>query len=146
MNSAPASMLARRSASFRTVPAPTIAPATAFISRITSSAAAVRKRDFQHAQAPRDQRFSNWAGIGRILDHQNGDHGRGPHDRFNGVHRLCSLAKAAAAPNKPGWGWVMSLTGMAAIMRFKTALGAEAVGKTRSEQTVLDPQAQARPQ
>ncbi len=69
-----------------------------------------------------DQRLGNRASVIDLVDHEHGDDRREPHDRVDPVHRPCSSAKAAAAPNSPGWGWVMILTGIADNIRSKRPL------------------------
>jgi len=68
--------------------------------------------DFEHGQPAGDQRLSDRCGMGQVLDHQHGDDRCAEHDGFDAAHDdACSMAKAAAAPNRPGCGWVTSLTG-----------------------------------
>src|SRR4029079_14695810 len=82
------------------------------------------QRYLQRAQTTGDQRFGDRAGISDILDHEHRDDRRKLHDAANIVHRRCPSAKAAAAPNRPGWGWVITLTGTEAILDSKRPFAA----------------------
>ena len=77
--------------------------------------------DFQHPQATRDQRAGQRHGVLDLVDDDHGDDRRGLHDGGDIGHAY-SLAKAAAAPNSPGCGWVMSLTGIEAISSWNRPL------------------------
>ena len=93
MKRAPASRLASRSASFRTVPAPTIAPfhLRHLADRVERDRRA--QRHLQRAQTTGDQRFGNRASISDIVDHEHRDDRRKLHDAVNIVHRPMFLGK-----------------------------------------------------
>ena len=84
-----------------------------------------------------DQRFGNRAGMRHVLNDQHRNDGRCAHDGFNGCQIPCSLQKAAAAPNRPGWGWVISLTGIRAIMASKRPLARNRSAKPEVRRTSL---------
>ena len=65
----------------------------------------------QHRQAAGYQRLGNRHRVGRIFDHKHRNHRCKAHQCVNLAHGS-SLAKAAAAPNRPGCGWVISLIGI----------------------------------
>ncbi len=64
------------------------------------------QRHLEHLETARDQRLGHRHRIGDIVDDDHRDDRRGPHDGFDRdcSHAAFSWAKAAAAPNRPGWG------------------------------------------
>src|SRR4029079_2300239 len=78
------------------------------------------QRDFEHWKACCYEGLSQLRPILIGLENEHRDDRRAPHDFVD--RHPCSFAKAAAAPIKPGCGWVMSLTGISSIRRSKRPL------------------------
>ena len=143
MNSAPASITCSNCSVLTTVPAPTIAPGTCFISRIASSAAAVRIVTSSTLSPPATSASASGRAVAASSITSTGMTALVRMMSSIVAHRVCSCAKAAAAPNRPGWGWVMSLTGIAAISCWKRPFGDEALGRSPSRsRLILEPQAE----